>query len=465
MIHHFTRILAATTVVIALGTGCQTYTAQTKNMKGSWDAGNARQAAVEFSKTADQAGGGDAVIWHLEAGTAYRAAGDFTESNRHFTNAVAQIEKFEQQAKVKVGREAAAVMSNQQNMPYEGRSYDKIMLHTYLALNHLAVGEVEKARPEFIAAYQCQQDAVEENKRRIEKAQTAEQQSKDRQAIEKAKTNPKFNQGVEGVTKEIEGFKFYADYVNPFTVYLDGLYFLHAGVDGSDLERARKSLNRVLEITGSNQFILADLQLAESGNAATATPCTYVIFETGKAASREQVRIDIPIIITSVSYVGAAFPKLAFHNDQATELIVKNGAAEEKTAGIANMDSIIALDFKNEWPVILTKTMISTVSKAVAAYAINQAAAQQSMYAGLFARVMTAAAQAAMNIADTRSWTTLPKEFQIARIATPADRKLTLSTSSTAPVEVTVADGVINVVYVRSISVGSPLQISQFKLR
>ena len=331
MIHHFTRVLAAITVVIALGTGCQTYTAQTKNMKGSWDAGNARQAAVEFSKTADQAGGGDAVIWHLEAGAAYRTAGDFTESNRHFTNAVAQIEKFEQQAKVKVGREAAAVMSNQQNMPYEGRSYDKIMLHTYLALNHLAVGEVEKARPEFIAAYQCQQDAVEENKRRIEKAQTAEQQSKDRQAIEKAKTNPKFNQGVEGVTKEIEEFKFYADYVNPFTVYLDGLYFLHAGVDGSDLERARKSLNRVLEITGSNQFVLADLQLAESGNAATATPCTYVIFETGKAASRDQVRIDIPIIIANVSYVGAAFPKLAFHNDQATELIVKNGVAEEKT--------------------------------------------------------------------------------------------------------------------------------------
>jgi uncharacterized protein len=465
MIHNLTRAVAAITAVIAIGTGCQTYTSQTKTMKGAWDSGNARQAAVEFGKTADQCGGGDSVIWHLEAGTAYRIVGDFTESNRHLTNAVAQIEKFEQQARIKVGREAAAVMSNQQNLPYEGRSYDKIMLHTYLALNHLAIGEVDKARPEIIAAYQCQQDAVEENKRRIEKAQETEKQSKDRQTIEKARSNPKFNQGVDGVTKELEGFKFYANYVNPFTVYLDGLYFLHAGTDGSDLERARKSLSRVLEITGSNQFIVADLQLAESGNAIRLTPCTYVVFETGQAASRDQVRIDIPIIITSVSYVGAAFPKLVFHNDHAKELTVKAGAIEEKTVMIANMDSIIALDFKNEWPVVLTKTMISTVTKAVAAYAINEAAAQQSTYAGLFARVMTAATQAAMNIADTRSWTTLPKEFQVARIATPADRKITLSTPGAVPIEVAVADGTVNVVYVRSISASSSLQISQFKLR
>ena len=38
------------------------------------------------------------------------------------------------------------------------------------------------------------------------------------------------------------------------------------------------------------------------------------------------------------------------------------------------MDSIIGLDFKNELPIIITKTIASTVTKAVAAYATNQAA-------------------------------------------------------------------------------------------
>jgi len=31
-----------------------------------------------------------------------------------------------------------------------------------------------------------------------------------------------------------------------------------------------------------------------------------------------------------------------------------------------------------------------------------------------------------MNIADTRTWRSLPKKFQYVRLATPADRKLTL---------------------------------------
>jgi hypothetical protein len=461
------RVLVAVSVVGILGSGCQTYKTQAKSMTSAWSAGNMQQAATEFGKKANALGPTHSVIWHLEAGAAYRAVGDFTNSNRHFDAAEAQIDKFDEEAKVKVGVEAAAIMSNQQNLPYTGRSYDKIMLHTYQALNYLSLGEADKVRPEIIRAYQCQQDAVEDNKQRIEKAQEAAQKSKDSAYIEKTKANPKFDECQQTVLKEIEGFSFYADYVNPFTVYLDGLYFLHAGVDGSDLERARKSLSRVFELTGSNKFIQADLQLAENGGNAKPSPCTYVIFETGQAASRDQIRIDIPIIIIKLSYVGTAFPKLALHNDHASELTVKAGDVEEKTLSLASMDSVVALDYKNEWPVILTKTLISTVAKAVADYAVNDAVSKSTdnIFVKLGARVATAAIQASVNIADTRSWTTLPKMFQVARIATPPDRKLVLSTSSAAPVEVALMDGVVNVVHVRSITANAPLLVNQFKLK
>ena len=42
------------------------------------------------------------------------------------------------------------------------------------------------------------------------------------------------------------------------------------------------------------------------------------------------------------------------------------------------MDSVIGLDFKNEMPMVITKTIASTVVKGVAAYAANQAAGQQN---------------------------------------------------------------------------------------
>ena len=71
----------------------------------------------------------------------------------------------------------------------------------------------------------------------------------------------------------------------------------------------------------------------------------------------------------------------------------------------------------------------------------------------------------ALNIADTRSWTTLPKEVQVACVPTPADRRLVLTVPGNAPVEVALVDGSVNVVCVRSMSPGSPLLVSQFKLK
>lgn len=268
------------------------------------------------------------------------------------------------------------------------------------------------------------------------------------------------------MTSELEGFKFYADYVNPFTVYLDALYFMYAGADASDLERARKSLKRIQEIAGDNKFIQADLDSVETAsNVSSQQPVTYVLFETGQAPQREQIRIDIPIIVTSVSYVGAAFPKIVFQKDYAPELTVTAGDVHEKTVTLASMDAIVALDFKDEWPVILTKTIASTVAKGVAAYAVNEVARRQSSLLGLVTRIGTAVAQAAVNIADTRTWTTLPKEFQIARVPTPPDRKIILEKPGTAPVEVILEEGIVNVVCAKSITASDRLLVSQFKLK
>src|ERR1700743_709564 len=146
------RLFIGISAVGILGTGCSTYKDQAKNMTSAWNNGQATIAAQEFSSKANKASKGDAIVWHLEAGAAYRATGDYTNSLRHLQAAADIIDQYEQEAKVKVGHEPAAVMSNQQNLPYQGKSYDKIMLHTYAALDYLALGDTEKARPEIIRA-------------------------------------------------------------------------------------------------------------------------------------------------------------------------------------------------------------------------------------------------------------------------------------------------------------------------
>ena len=470
MMQRFSHILIAAGAIAAIGTGCQTATVRKGPMMQAWVTGNAPVAAQKFSDFADkQCGTNDLIDWSQEAAAAFRASGDFTNSNRHLEKAAELVDKFENDAQYSITKEFGALLTNQQNLPYKGRAHEKIVLYTYRALNDLAVGEVEKARPELNHAEQFQQDAVELNKKRIAKAQEVEQQREDRGLIQSVTTDTNFVAACQtNILKDCEGFKSYANYVNPFTVYLHGLYLLHAGVSDSDLEQARKSLNRVIEVAGSNKCVQADLQLAENG-LNNLTPTTYVIFETGQAASLSQIRFNIPVPYPGrrVPYViPTAFPKLVFHKDYAPELIVKAGELQEKTATIASMDAIIAQDFKNEWPVILTKAMISTMIKVGEQVAIDQVTAQQkNKLGGDIFKLGLDLFNAAVTIADTRSWETLPKEFQVARVPTPADRKLVLSTAGTFPVDVTVADGTVNVVYVKSVAASSPLLVSQFKLK
>ncbi|HEY1661072.1 MAG TPA: hypothetical protein VGI03_01520 [Verrucomicrobiae bacterium] len=525
-------------VLGALATGCTTYQQQNKVIL-YWHQGNLTNAIVEATQKADaNSSDKDAIIWRLEQGAVLRANGQYEDSNKAFDMAQDQIDRYSQKAKVSISSETGALLSNQAELPYEGRAYDGIMLNTYEALNYLALGEIDKARPELIRAYQRQQDAVEENRKRIAKVQAEAANQTNSVAIQKAQSDSTFQAEMQGTNyANLNTLKPYADYVNPFTVYLDGLYFMANAADSSDLERAHKSLERVAEFDPENDYVRQDLAAAgDLMNGKQLQPTTYVIFETGCAPERGQIRIAIPIIVSKVSYIGAAFPTLQMQYNYSPGLTVTAGdvpividnsmattsvfdtnapvpsnpadssdtnatATDTNTAivvttvavavdtnatavstttttttiitnltlttsQIASMDSVIGLDFKNEMPVIITKTIASTVIKAVAAYAANNAAQQQNNFAGLFMQLGTAIYQDAVNIADTRTWTTLPKEFQVCRIPTPLDRKIVLETpGGLQRIPVTIQGGTINIIYVKSITATSPLLVTQIKLK
>ena len=569
-----------TVAIGLLATGCATYSDKNKSISGKMQRGDFTSAIVELTKKANaNANNKDAIIWRLEQAAALRANSQYEESNNAFDTAQVKIDQYAESAKVKLGREVGAILSNQANLPYEGRAYDGIMLNTYRALNYIALGEPDKARPELIRAYQRQQDAVEDNKKRIEKVQKAAAENQNKEAIEKAQQDDKFQTKVQGAYANLNDFKAYADYVNPFTVYIDGLYFMANAADGSDLERARKSFERVSTFLGDNDYIKQDLAAAEdAANGKPLTPTTYIIFETGSAPVRDQIRIDIPTFWPQLPYLGAAFPTLkpqgnyvpnlnvtvnshivtanntvttassttTTTNDAATatattgatsaatkakdtvtitggtsmatndtgttvssstttstnDTTVTSGSTTTITNGttvtassttttadittattssttattalLVSMDSVIGLDFKNELPAIITKTLISTTVKAVATHFAWEATRKKRSdgslddggFAGIFVIAGCVTWCAFNNIADERTWTTLPKEIQFCRFPTPPDRKVDLATpDGLQKASVTIADGLVNIIYVKSINPTCPLQVTQMKLK
>jgi len=126
---------------------------------------------------------------------------------------------------------------------------------------------------------------------------------------------------------------------------------------------------------------------------------------------------------------------------------------------------VVSRDFEDEKPAIITRTLISTLAKGAAAFVANEAASQQDQGLGMLVRIATLAYQASVNIADTRTWTTLPKEFQMARFPTPANRQITLAGGSGPGMPVRIEEGRANIVYVHSVSSYTPLRITQMKLQ
>ncbi len=291
--------------------------------------------------------------------------------------------------------------------------------------------------------------------------------NKDSATIKKAENDPGLKSKLQSTYANLDHLQGYAAYVNPFTVYLDGLYFMAAAADASDLERARKSFERVAAFAPDNPYVKEDLAMVDGLlNGQPLPPTTFIIFETGCAPVRDQVRIDIPILVYNVSYIGAAFPTLKPQGSYVPYLTVSADGARATTSLVSDMDSVIGLDFKNEKPIVITKTIASAVIKGVAAYAGNHAANQQSDLVGLLAQISTAIYQAAVNIADERTWTTLPKQFQVCHVPTPPDRKIELETPGGGlKIQVTIETGTVNLVYVKSIDATSPLLVSQMKLK
>lgn len=462
------RTVPAILCALLLLSGCTTYDSQVKEVRTHYLSGRYEEAQKLTAKEVESSGetGVDALVWQLENATILRTAGKVPESNEAFEKARTLYTKNLDEAKVRILQGGAAMLTTPANLPYYGTGYDGLMIDTYQTLNAIQAGNLDQARVNITRSYLLQKEIVQANSERIEKEKN--EIAKDKNVEKSMQLNKDLSDGTDSTSFQSE-LKAYADYVNPFSVYLDGLYHLTQALDSSDVERARKSLERVSAFAPNNAAVSNDLAIAsKAASLPDIPPSVYIIFETGMAPSLDQVRIDIPIIITVVSYVGISFPKLHLHPEFVPHLMVKSPETElQKTERIVSMDAVITREFKNNFPSIMAKAVASAVTKAVASTAVNVAADQSdNQWVSLATQITTAAYQLATNVADTRSWQTLPKEIQISRLNMPQERSLRLATADgTWQQDVTVIPGHVVVLYVKSASPSSPITINQFKLK
>ena len=424
--------------------GCASYESQTRSFRGAWNGGSTGQAAHIASREAGKRSDSrDAVVWFLEQGAALRADGQFAASNHAFGQAERRIAFYDRQAKVRLSREATGLLTNLAALPYEGRGYDRVMLNTYQALNFLQLGQAEAALVELRQAHAEQDAEVVRNARRIVAAR------KSAGKYERAIRNAKLDELQPDVSLD------YGAFVNPFTDFLHALCLWSLAADNR--ENALVSLRRIHSTLGGPEFLADEIKLVDRILGGAKHPdLTYVIFETGVAPIRREVRLDVPLFDKNVLYVAAAFPRLERRGNSTPAHVATGGAKREATL-ICDMDAVVGRDFRTELPAVIFRTLAATAAKAAVAKKVREEAGDLGAIAGLLYQATTARA-------DLRTWTTLPKAFRVCRVETPADRKLTLLVGPQKN-EVTVNTGRVNVVCVKSFAPGAPLKIQQFRLK
>ena len=202
-----------------------------------------------------------------------------------------------------------------------------------------------------------------------------------------------------------------------------------------------------------NDYIKKDLLLADdviAGKTKLEKQC-WVIFENGLGPVKEEIRVDLPLVLVSsrVYYAGIALPRLRPGNVAYSYLTVKTDAGAYQTSQVTDMERVVKTEFNKEFNGILIRAIASAAVKAAAQYA----ASNHDNYG--IGGALVALYSVATTAADVRIWSALPKDFQVARCPMPKDGKLGITPAGGAPFEVNIPSCGNAIVYVRIVRAGT----------
>lgn len=416
---------------VACGSTLTSYPRQSQKVYDLYATGQFDQAANEIGgKSYDgKRDSIDSVLWLLEEGKILHAAGRFEESNVVFAKAEAKINEFKAKAVISasdLGSEAASTVTNANAIPYAGRWQDRILLHTYKALNYMGLCDWEGAAVEARLAYEAQRDAREAYASDIESAEEDAETQQAKSAVESAENQEKLASEYGDVKSYLTPA--YANFSNPYTSYVSAVA---RSIDG-DPGEALVDLRDVAAMVPEATIVGEHAKALDERPAQTVANTLYVFFESGPGP--QMVETKLAVFVPKIGYVALALPKVSPQLVAPSRIVVraKDGRVLATSEPLACADNMAMAEFDANWGKTMLRTITSTVAKAILTYQLQK----EHGTAGL---ILGSLYSAIMSNADLRSWRTVGKQFQVAC----ADLSLGRD------VEVCLADSQGNVIAVR----------------
>jgi hypothetical protein len=423
----------------------------------------------------DDVDGSNEALARSERGRLAQIQGELGTSISEFEYAVDKVEDFDSRAIVSlsaIGAQAAAMVVNDNLLPYEPAGFEKVLVYHFQALNYLMEGKVEDAGVEVRRANAEQEAALKAHE---EELAEAEEESK-----EKGFSPSDFQSGVAqtlGSSRAVaalvknsfqNAYTFYMSAVvheimnEPNDAYIDYKKALEISPSNTviqrDVARLAKGLSMTDDIEGFKKRFPGAFSSSKSLDSSKNE--VIVLFEDGVVPGKQAVWFPIPIPIPGApGLTSIAIPTFKASVAPVHPLTLSAGGSQlGRSERICAIDALAVKAYEESAPSMIARQVVRAALKGAAS-------SLASHYGGTLAGIAASAIGAATEIADTRSWRSLPQNAQVLRAQAGPGATLSLvHDGSGARGTVTLPKESGKRVIVRAVRLGAKLFISSVVL-
>ncbi|HEY6093353.1 MAG TPA: hypothetical protein VIU93_00230 [Gallionellaceae bacterium] len=394
-------LFAAITSLIL--TGCATYSSSFKVIEGNLAAQQYDQALQALEKQPPSKT--DLALYALNKGMILRMKRDFAGSNQALEQAKAEMERL---YAASVSENALSFIINDATVSYGGDDFEQVLVHLYMALNYLELGDKDAARVESLQ--------VDLKLREIGEKIAGSKYTEDA-----------FSLYLSGLIYEDEGewsdalisyrqaYEAYKKYQQDYSLAVPTMLKY-------DLLRLTKRQGLPQELARYKKEFGLDLSQMPA-NQAGQGELIFVLSNGLVPIKREKALNSLDP--ASGTLVRIALPSYESRSNDVVAMRISVGEQQAMSELMENVDGIARASLDSRMPAIMARSIARAVVKAAASKKAQQVARNgnnrnnDSSMVGLLGAVAVQVAAYATERADTRSWLTLPANIQLARLSLP----------------------------------------------
>ncbi|MDP2762238.1 MAG: hypothetical protein Q8O64_17875 [Sideroxyarcus sp.] len=410
--------LATLACVLALN-GCATYSNSFAIIEQQLD----KQHYDEALKTLETQAGDqkDRVLYLLNKGMVQRMKHDFAASNESLEAAKQEMERLYAES---VSEHALSFMVNDATVSYAGDDYEQVLVHLYMALNYLELGQPDEARVEALQ--------IDLKLRAIAEKIPDSKFTED--ALSRQLTGMIYDELGEWSDAMIAYRKAYEAYKKnranfsvdlPTMLQVDLLRLAQRQGLTDELARYQQefSIAPTPETTVDNAaegelvFILNNglAPIKRETVIGMWAPPPSVAVDASKGAKNTDTTPTTPPVLINI-----ALPYYESRPSRIVRARISVSGKQADTEMMEDIDAIARANLAARMPAITARAVARAIAKGVMQASVDKSGqrgddAAAKMIGSLLVRVATIATERA----DTRSWLTLPANVQLARLSLP----------------------------------------------